>query len=566
MKFYWNTPRKRFWLLLLCCHMFILHIGVAQEQGFKIFLKTPKGMNSAVVHDQSSKTIDMFFVATESARKFWDFDEQNLFIQEKIGQDSFPLEVVFQGIVNDTLLGLEEVYQVKTRSSKDYHQEKRTYIITWKSLPDAKTGLRTTLARATTEEDWNALKAFSLTRERSFWDLGALAAFILLLLLLLFSEVFPIFKIWGFKRRYVFPYSQIQKTGERKLNPITGQPLMPNEMVVRMCDREICAVPYKTWKRRNYQCLHCPENCDGNANIWSREFFTQKGGARRYNWIWFGATGGALAGLLFLVGKIGLAEYLTEELENILLGFSMGFGLLLMLSWVEEIGQGRGVSIGRIALRTLMGATIGSLLFFGLSRLGDSNLLGAVTWVLFCLLAGLILSFHSSISWQRGLLSGAIAGLVSGLIYYIIPILFPNPEASLVKVITLLFAGGILGQGLLQVVRQLDKIELQVISPAYRNGVVFALDNFLKAGKNILIGTDMKAATVRVKWEDDHVLARHAEMKMSNNKVFIRPLGEAEIWIDDTQLQNGKSLQINGGEMIRLGRQGKTVFKYLQKS
>ncbi|MCB9294571.1 MAG: FHA domain-containing protein [Lewinellaceae bacterium] len=518
----------------------------------------------AVYHDKETKTIDLFFRAWDGNRQFWDFDEKNLVVKEVVGEDTLDLPVVFQGRVSDTtLFGAGEVFQVKTQSERDYHREKRTYLLTWRS-PDP--NQKEMLADISVQKNWSLLTPFSLTRQLSFWDLLVLALFILAAALLVLSELFPWINIYQFKKKYVVPYAQVKKEGERKLNPITGRALEPNEMVVHLCDRAMCDVPFRIWKNRNYRCWHCPEHCDGDAHVWTGEFFSQKGGAQKLNWLWFGAAGGALAWLINVGLERALAGSAAEnqEYEYALLGFSMGLAYAFMLSWVEEIGQGRSLSVGRILLRTLMGATMGALLFYVSSLIGDANWLGAITWLVFCVLLGLVISFNSSINWKRGALSGLIAGLVSGVVYYLIPLLFP--EASVVKIITLIVAGGILGQGMIQVVKRLDKIELQVVSPSYRSGIVFALDNFLLAGKNILIGKDMKTCDVRVKWEDPYVLAKHAELRLANNQVYIKPLGEAELWINEDRLQNGKSMLIKGGEIIRLGRNSDTVFKYLQKS
>lgn len=528
----------------------------------------------SVYHDLSTETIDFFFEAWEGNRHFWDFDDDNLFAEEIIDGQVYPLPIVFQSKLSvPELFGDRSVYQIKTRSTENYHRGERTYRITWHTPGDKEK----VLATAELNKNWSLLGAFSLVSQYCPLDLLVLCLLILALLLLILSELLPWAYVQRFVRRYVMPYSKVQGTG-RKLNPITGKPLQPNEQVVKMCDREICCIPLHVWRRRNYQCYHCPEQCDGNANIWLGRFFSQVGDSKKLNWLWFGTAGGALAWALHagmeLLPSVGRHQLLSMAS----LGLAVGISYSFMLAWVEELGQGRALSPGRLALRTLMGATLGALLFFGLGALKVSSSIGglatptvlslasALTWLLFCTLLGLVLSFRSSITWGRGLLSGLLAGLVSALLYYGLPFLADNPEASLVRMLTLMLAGATLGAGIIQIVKQLDNVELQVISPSYRSGLSFSLDNFLRNGSEVIVGKDMKASTVRVKWEDEHVLARHASLKRSGNQVSIEALPQADLWIDGQRFKPGQRQKLKGGEIIALSREGKTAFKYLQKS
>jgi len=516
-----------------------------------------------VYHDEKTQTIDFFFVANDNGEHFWDFYEKNLKVTEKINTDSTDLDIIFQGKLEDKATFGQEVYQVKTRSTNNYHRGKRIYNIIW-HRPNVREDVLT--PPATIEKDWSALGAFSLVKGRSFWDILVLCLLILAVILFVFSEIFPLFHIQRFKRKYVFPYSAIQKHDERKLHPITGQPIPPGELVVKMCEQEICNVPLSVWKRKNYQCSHCPDQCDGNLKTWSQRFFTQKGGAKKLNWLWFGAVGGALAWIANEVLNLTIPN-IDLQIEYTLLGAAIGFGYAFMLSWVQELGQGSSFSYLWFFVRTLIGTALGALIFWGFSILGANDLLGAVAWVLFCTLLGVVLSIQSSVLWMRGILSGLFAGLISALIYYALPFLFPNPDAALVKMITLIAAGAVLGYFIIRIVQQLDKIELEVVRPSARSGLVFSLDKHLKAGSEVIIGKDMKTSTVRVKWEDDHALGQHAVLQMNDNKVFISPLGDAELWIEDDRLINGKKKQLKGGEIIQLSRSDRaTTFKYLQKT
>jgi len=534
-----------------------------QIEGSKRSITIIKKQGEEVYHDEKTQTIDFFFVANDNGEHFWDFYEKNLKVTEKINDDSTDLDIIFQGRLDDKATFGQEVYQVKTRSTKNYHRGKRTYNVIW-HRPDAREDVLA--PPATVEKDWSALGAFSLVKGCSFWDILVSCLLLLAVILLVFSEIFPLFHVQRFKRKYVFPYSAVQKRNERKLHPITGQPIPPGELVVKMCDKEFCNVPLSVWKRKNYQCSHCPDQCDGNLDTWSQSFFTQKGGAKKLNWLWFGAVGGALAWIANEVLNLAIPN-IAPQFEYTLLGAAIGFGYAFMLSWVQELGQGSSFSYLWFFLRTLIGTALGALIFWGFSILGADNLFVAIAWVLFCTLLGLVLSIQSAVLPIRGILSGLFAGLMSALIYYGLPKLFTDPDAALVKMITLIATGAVLGYFIIRIVQQLDKIELEVIRPSARSGLVFSLDKHLKAGSEVIIGKDMKTSTVRVKWEDDHALGQHAVLQMNDNKVFISPLGEAELWIEDDRLINGKKKQLKGGEIIQLSRSDRaTTFKYLQKA
>ena len=521
----------------------------------------PIGPESEVIHDEQLHTIDILLTAETAEIPFWDFDNENLVVLEKIGATIDSLPVVFQGRIQDkSAFGEKEIYQLKTQSKTNYHKEERTYIVKW----IAKDNKGRTLASDEATKNWLDIGGgFSLQETYSFADIFVLGALVLSLLLLLLSELIPVFRKMSFRRQYVTPYSQIQKAGERTLHPITGQELRPNEEVVVMCSNGTCRVPYDIWKKSGYKCIYYPDKCSGSANIGFRQFFQQAGYFKKLNWLWFGAVGGLLAwSIAYLLEDGGL---FSKELATALpMGIGLGIGLTFMLTWVDE--KGRDVSILRILLKTVVGVLAAGLLFFSSVAVGIANTaIGmAVTWIIFCVLLGAILSIQSSISWLRGIISGLIAGIASGLIY----LLFANliQEAELVRMITFVLLGGVLGLGIIQVVKQLDKIELELLAPSARSGLVFALDKWLNKGEKIIIGKDIKRSNVRVKWEDDYVQPSHAELSMKNNQVFIKPLGDAEIWVNDTPLNRERSKSIKGGDRIRLSRVGPTLFKYLQKS
>lgn len=547
----------RAWLLMSLVYGCICPTSIWGQTEL-ITIHTKKGEVDKVYHDEKAHTIDLFFVATSNDKPFWDFDESNLKVFETIGKQKDTLRVIFQGRIKDEdSFETTEVYQVKTRSKTNYHKEERTYEIIWLDRDGDKE-----LATASVSHSWlNIEGGFSLLKEYTFLDIFLLGLLLLSLLLLGLSELMPLYRSWKFKKEYVMPYASIQKEGEVIRHPITGKPLRPNEEVVVMCGRTDCNSPLSVWKKNSYTCRHYP-NCKGNVTIGTQQFFTQVGGFKKLNWLWFGTLGGLLAwAITYAVGNTTLAD--TFLASSLSMGIGLGIGLTFMLTLVDELG--RDVSFVRLFLKTILGALSAALLFYIASLNGiTSNAIGtAVTWVLFCITLGAILSIQSSISLIRGIISGGIAGIVSGLAYVLAANLFD--EAELVKMITFLLLGSILGVGIIQVIKQLDKIELEVLSPSERSGLRFSLDKFLNDGNNVTIGTDMKKTNVRVKWQDDYVLPEHAELSMKNNQVSIKALKGADIWVNGSPISAGVSIDLKGGDAIRLSRSGPTLFKYLQK-
>ncbi len=552
-------------LLLLGCLLSLPLAG--QEYQYKLTFKQKQvdGEEGDYIYlDMASKTLDLFFVAREGRHKFWSFNEDNLKITETYQENTTSPKVIYQGKITDpTHFGEQSVYQVKFRPADKLLTGKRTYKVEW--LDNNQQNL---IDPVIIEKNWPSIDRVYLGKSSSFPLVLVICLGILALLLLALSEFIPIFDVFRFKRKYVFAFADVQKEGERKLNSVTGRPLQPQTQVVKMCDRDICCVPLKQWERKNYQCYHCPDRCDGNLNVWTRKFFKQQGRAKLLNWIWFGMAGGALAWVI----QIGMGN-VTDQLEfgdirgYLALGFSIGMGFSLMLSLVEELGQSREFSWSRILLRTLIATAISTVLFGGFAYLESKPGLIFLSWLLFCSSLGLVISYNSSIPWRRGLVSGLAAGAVSGLVYGFFPRLFSSFEDPiLLKMITLLLAGAILGTGIIQIVKRLSKIEFQVLAPATRSGMIYSLDNFLRSGAEVIIGKDFNESTVRIKWEDDQVLPLHASLTMEGNVVRVAALKGAELWVDDNRLLGGESQVLKGGELIQPGRKSKTVFRYIQKA
>lgn len=539
----------------------------AQFGSYSIRFVKPDSADSYILHNDTLQTIEMFLRGSVDGQEYWGFTEENLHLFEIIGDDTFKLEVVSMAReLNPVVSRDQEVLYVRARSQKNLHGELRTYLAQWVDTEDNSQIL------ASDEESRNwaeeAGLPFNLVNRFSFLDLFFLGLTILVTLLLLLSEGIPLLRKLNFKRKYVKPFHTLQRSNERRLHPITGVALDPEEKVVEYCDREICCIPFSIWERRDYQCLHFPDICNGVLRTGEKKFFTQSTIFRQLNWLWFGALGGFLAWVIFHIAQAVVGGILSGATARLTcLGIGAGLGITFALSWVEERGFGGDFSWRRIIFRTLAGTIISAIIFLLGSLLIRQEAGLAFLWLFFCVALGAVLSFRSSIERNRGLVSGAIAGVISTLVYITIINLFKDAELALM--LALVGVGATLGWTIMQVVRRMEKIELQVLSPADRAGTIIPLDKYLNAGERVKIGKDGKSCPyARIKWaeDDDPVLPQHIELFLLNNKVHLRTLPDAEVLVNNKLLDNGQGIPLEGGERIQLGRKSKTSFKYLQKN
>ncbi|MEM9260208.1 MAG: FHA domain-containing protein, partial [Bacteroidota bacterium] len=400
------------------------------------------------------------------------------------------------------------------------------------------------------------------------------------LLLAIFAFVVPLLRSKRFEQKYVVPY--VPRPGRQILDPMTREPITPGEPVVNIC---AMVVPLQTWNDCGGQCPHysgCTNNnlqCKGEGRGESTKFFSLNGVNRRLNWVWFGACGGVLGWLIYaLVGGLGeeaiakvadTLAHLNDDADTLvrdsLLGACFGLGLTFMLAWMEERAQSRKKSWPRIIGRALLGGLWATAAFGGGYLLLEGSIItapilaAAISWVLFGVGLGFILSLKSSIDHQRGLLGGLLAGVVGFLIYWISSGLF---DTSLIpKVLSLLVAGGLLGLVLDTVVKLAESYEKEYVSPEnYRRNV--PLSKWLKSDWEIQIGSQ-PGSQVYVKWPDESVLPEHAVMKMEDGRVFLLPQGET--LVNGKIINGSKRTQLASGDTIQLGRRGITTMRFWER-
>ncbi|MCC6460571.1 MAG: FHA domain-containing protein [Saprospiraceae bacterium] len=415
--------------------------------------------------------------------------------------------------------------------------------------------------------------------------------------LFIFKEAVPFVGKRSFRSQYVSQYTQ-QDGMAKKRDPMTGDYIKDKELVVTKCPRVTCTLA--TWEYVGNKCPEYPrcmrytDPCDGiGAPLGIDNFFAGKGVFRRFNWLWFGMLGGFIAWLLHalfnlldftwyrellagLLGNLSSSEAasgeqllirVTDWANETLFGMALGTGIAFTLSWVEERFQPRKISWRRIALRTVAGMLASFVIFFGgfylfTSGMADAALyrflVNLVIWMLFGLTMGLILSFDSSISISRGMLSGLLASLIAFLAYMAMAEVGDFVLANMLSFIVL---GSILGFTIVTVVTTLEDFELEYLQPdEFRS--VNPISKWLKAGIDIYIGRE-PGSYVYIKWNDPDAAPRHARLTLNQGVVFIQPL--ADIYINGRPVPLQELTRLNNGDMIKLGRESTTIMRFIEK-
>lgn len=411
-------------------------------------------------------------------------------------------------------------------------------------------------------------------------------------LLLVFLLFVPIVVRKNFVRKFVKKYKY---DGMKKIiDPLTTVPIEDGDMIVEKCMR---SVSFDTWKEVGWQCPSYPDcmyhqGCNGDgAPETKTNFFSMHGFYKKLNWLWFGALGGFLGWCLYAINNLfgaGLYEQITAFIYNIysqvspnpdflilsqmpdisnnlISGIAFGIGLLFMLSFAEEKGQSRKISIGRILVKVMLGSLFAGIIFSLSAYLQfmdiiDRYVSDIIAWIIFGLLIGAVLSINSSISLKRGLLGGFLSGIGSTLMYFAIS--FVIEDYNIGRILSLILMGAILGFMLSSVIESFEEFEIELLSPKrYRR--TFPISKWLKQDVEIDIGSD-SGSYIFIKWIDPNVKGRHAKLVFDDNKVFISPFSET--LIGKVILPLNKNSQLRNGDVIKLGRNSETSFRFITKN
>ncbi|MGB3799867.1 MAG: FHA domain-containing protein [Lewinella sp.] len=398
-------------------------------------------------------------------------------------------------------------------------------------------------------------------------------------LLAVFYFLVPQIRRQQFRLAHVVPY--VSQPGRHVLDPMTREPIRSGDPVVNVCSM---VVPLQTWKDCGDQCPHypgCTNNnlqCSGAGRGQSLNFFALHGVNRRLNWIWFGALGGfagwVLYALLAGAGREWLATaansfsgYRNAEtlLREAVLGACFGLGMTLMLAIMEERSQSRRISVRRIILRTLLGGLAATVAFGGGFLLLEGGIVpspiwsAAISWTVFGVALGFVLTIRSTIERRRGLLGGLASGLIGFLVYWLSQEFLGTDLGP--KVISLLVSGALLGLVLDTVVKLAENYEIEYVSPANYHRKV-PLSKWLKSSWDIMIGTQ-PGSQVYIKWPDEHVLPEHARIKLEGGRVYLYPQGETLV---NGQIIHGqKRVQLQSGDTLQLGRRSSTQMRFWER-
>ncbi|WP_116106510.1 FHA domain-containing protein [Lewinella sp. IMCC34191] len=398
-------------------------------------------------------------------------------------------------------------------------------------------------------------------------------------LLAIFYFVVPQIRRRQFRHAHVVPY--VSQPGRHVLDPMTREPIRTGEPVVNICSM---VVPLQTWKDCGDQCPHypgCTNNniqCSGAGRGQSLNFFALHGVNRRLNWIWFGALGGFAGWVLYALiagagrnwlaaAAEGLSAYQNAEtlLREAVIGACFGLGMTLMLAIMEERSQSRRISVRRILLRTLLGGLAATVAFGGGFLLLESDVVGspivsaAISWTIFGVALGFVLTLRSTIERRRGLLGGLVSGVIGFLVYWLSQEFLGTDLIP--KVISLLISGALLGLVLDTVVKLAENYEIEYVSPANYHRKV-PLSKWLKSSWDIMIGTQ-PGSQVYIKWPDENVLPEHARIKLEGGRVYLYPQGETLV---NGQIIHGqKRVQLQSGDTLQLGRRSTTQMRFWEK-
>ncbi|MEZ4990157.1 MAG: FHA domain-containing protein, partial [Saprospiraceae bacterium] len=217
----------------------------------------------------------------------------------------------------------------------------------------------------------------------------------------------------------------------------------------------------------------------------------------------------------------------------------------------------------RIALRTLACILLSMLVFFGGFYLQyvvgvAPYVSGLLSWLLFGLGIGLIISASSTIARMNGIIGGVIGAVIAFQVYWGLTE-FLNTGFLLANLASMLLMGGIIGSILVSVVTTLEDYELEVIAPAGYQRTV-PISKWLNAGESVMIGK-LPGSYVYVKWDDDEVRPEHAEMFREDSSIFVRPVEEVLV----NQRMISKPVALKNGDIIKLGRSSITQFRFVEK-
>lgn len=406
----------------------------------------------------------------------------------------------------------------------------------------------------------------------------------------------PYLKKREFKNKFVVPY--VPEKNKIRRDPITQDAFEEGDDVVVKCKQ---MTSLGTWEALghcpNYpNCMEFSDPCNGSGGEDIQgNFFSQQGVFRVLNWLWFGATGGFAAWVLYaivqMVGADGLYNWasgyfnsesmqakllelrggesflknIPEMVDQTLIGLFIGVCLITAIAVVEERGHSRKFSFWRVFIRGTVGVFVSFAVFFSgyifqYLVLPQPFFAGIIIWAVFGIAFGAILSLNSTVELKKGIIGGVVSSLASYLIYYGISAI--TPDDVLAKLLSFIALGGVLGALIVTVLSNLEDFELIYLSPAEYTGMKKPISKWLKKGMEIYIGRSSKCY-VFVKWEDEYVDDRHAKLVYQGGSVHIIPLFET--MVNGVIVPENQKTALVGDDIIQLGRYSISRMQYKEK-
>lgn len=429
--------------------------------------------------------------------------------------------------------------------------------------------------------------------KRNDWFLYAGMGVILLLFLFsLLTLVVPHLRRRTFMREYVHPHQPVK--GRVVRDPISQEPILAGSLVVKKCHYE---VPLEIWEDLGEKCPHFPDcvhsvRCSGaGAQAVNPSFFSQKGSLRKLNWLLFGGIGGFFSWFLYAAEKAffpsnwlaNLTAKFAEMIpimtmeenqcvqcvkvsDDVFVGLCIGIGISLFLAIPDQLLRAQKLRVYPFLVKTIFGALAGALAFFCGSILQHEVdivplIAGLVSWLLFGILFACTLPLYSFISFPRAIVAGIVATIVSFIAYYL-AFYFQWQQLELVRLVSLILLGGIIGFAVATVVSRLEDFEISFLAPDQVRGKEVPIGKWMNQGSDVLIGTSPKSH-VFIKWFDSEVQDRHALISLNQNKVVLEAL--SEVLVDGRPFEPGRSTTLVDGSEIQLGRQSRTVLRFHAK-
>ena len=550
------------------------------DSNFYLF---PVGLGDGADHE---------FLTNIAVTSPYDLDIYTQTSSDKLSED---FDRVFTGISKKFIL---DVYPLK----EVYTGNDRSLTLTWNSE-----GLSDTYVYSSGSPNYPTDLRATETKLNQYLIYFLIGVAILAGLIGIFSLFLPWFHARQFKKNHVIKYKQEGNLTKR--DPVTDEPFREGELIVNKCAQ---LISLETWEGVGNQCPNYPDcmnylGCSGNGAKESHDkFFSQKGSLKKLNWLWFGGVGGFISWILFaiyqlgefsgykslvsrVVSKLSSFERGTDDFDTLvtnaanetMVGICLAAGLITAISFVEEFGQSRKFSLGRILLRLGLGLVAAYLVFMGgalllpaipsLGAIKASFITGILTWLMFGVVFGIILSLKSSISPPKGILGSVLAFAIGYLIYYLLTELAAIAvsmsssnflDLLFFKLLSFILIGCILGYIIVIVISRLEDFELVCVSPEAHSGTVVPISKWLKTGMTVWVGSHSKCH-VLIKWHDEAVADRHAKLMYEEDTVFIEP--ETDVLKNGTMIPIKQKTILKDKDIIQLGRDGITQYQYNER-